>query len=142
MWSATLAFNGMTTAGMGLVSFPAHMVGHSLSALYDIAHGEGLSITLPGWMTYAMPKNPSKFARLGREIFHINEKDDLKAAEEGINHLKRWFSSIGSPVALKEVNVSEAEIGRIAENASATALVWGMKAYTKEVISDILHLCK
>jgi hypothetical protein len=56
--------------------------------------------------------------------------------------LKRWFSSIGSPIALKEVNVSEAEIGRIAENASATALVWGMEAYTKEVISEILRLCK
>jgi len=142
MWSATLAFNGLTTAGMGLVSFPAHMVGHSLSALYDIAHGEGLSITLPGWMIYAMPKNPSRFARLGREIFHIKEKEDLKAAAEGINHLKRWFSSIGSPVALKEANVPEAEIGRIAENASATASVWGMKPYTKEVISEILRLCK
>jgi hypothetical protein len=117
-------------------------VGHSLSALYDIAHGEGLSITLPGWMIYAMPKNPSKFARLGREIFHTKEKDDLKAAAEGINHLKRWFSSIGSPVSLKEANVPEAEIGRIAENASATALVWGMKTYTKEVISEILRLCK
>ncbi len=142
MWSATLAFNGLTTAGMGLVSFPAHMVGHSLSALYDIAHGEGLSVTLPAWMTYAMPKNPLKFARLGREIFHIKEKDDLKAAAEGINHLKRWFLSIGSPVTLKDVNVSEAEIGRIAENAAATAVVWGMKAYTKEVISEILHHCK
>jgi len=142
MWSATLAFNGLTTAGMGFVSFPAHMMGHSLSALYDIAHGAGLSITLPGWMIYAMPKNPSKFARLGREIFHIKEKDDLKTAAEGIDNLKRWFSSIGSPVSLKEVNVSEAEISRIAENASATGLVWGMKAYTKEVISEILHLCK
>lgn len=68
MWSATLAFNGLTTAGIGFVSFPAHMMGHSLSAFYDIAHGAGLSITLPGWMNYAMPKNPSKFARLGRDL--------------------------------------------------------------------------
>jgi hypothetical protein len=33
-------------------------------------------------------------------------------------------------------------MGRIAENAFATAAVRGMKAYTKEVISEILHLCK
>ena len=142
MWSATLAFNGLTTAGMGLVSFPAHMMGHTLSAFYDIAHGAGLSITLPGWMSYAMPKNPAKFARLGKEVFRINEKDDMKTAAEGIKQLRRWFSSIGSPVSLKEANVPEAEIGRIADNASATASVWGMKPYTKEVISEILRLCK
>lgn len=76
------------------------------------------------------------------EIFQIKEADDVKAAAEGIDRLKRWFSSIGSPVSLKEANVSEAEIGRIAENASATALVWGMKAYTREVIAEILSLCK
>jgi hypothetical protein len=33
-------------------------------------------------------------------------------------------------------------MGRIAEDASATAAVGGMKAYTKEIISEILHLCE
>jgi alcohol dehydrogenase YqhD (iron-dependent ADH family) len=142
MWSATLAFNGLTTAGMGFVSFPAHMIEHSLSALYDIAHGAGLSITLPGWMSFAAPSNPAKFARLGRIIFDIQETDDLKAAVEGIRRLKGWFSSIGSPVSLKEAGIAEGDIDRIAENASGTAAVWGMKKYTPEVIAEILNLCK
>ena len=142
MWSATLAFNGMTTAGMGFVSFPAHMIEHSLSALYDIAHGAGLSITLPAWMSFAAPGNPAKFARLGRIIFDIRETNDLKAAAEGIRRLKGWFSSIGSPVSLKEAGIAEGDIGRIAENASGTAAVWGMKSYTREIISNILHLSK
>ncbi|MFB3924608.1 MAG: iron-containing alcohol dehydrogenase [Syntrophales bacterium] len=141
MWSATLAFNGLTTAGMGFVSFPAHMIEHSLSALYDIAHGAGLSITLPGWMSYAAPANPAKFARLAREIFGVKETHDLKAAVEGIYLLKRWFASIGSPVSLKEANIPEDGIEKIAENACGTAVLWGMKAYTREVISDILRLC-
>ncbi len=142
MWSATLAFNGLTTAGMGFVSFPAHMIEHSLSALYDIAHGAGLSITLPGWMAYAVNGNPAKFARLGREIFRIEEKDALKAARQGIVLLKRWFTSIGSPVSLREAGIPESDIGKIAENAAGTAAVWGMKAYTREVIAGILQLCK
>jgi alcohol dehydrogenase YqhD (iron-dependent ADH family) len=142
MWSAILGFNGLTTAGMGFVSFPAHMIEHSLSALYDVAHGAGLSITLPGWMKYAVSKSPAKFARLGREVFGIEEADDLKAAVEGIDRLKRWFSAIGSPTSLKEAGIPEGDIGKIAENASAIAAVWGMKAYTKDVITDILNLCK
>ena len=142
MWSAILAFNGLTTAGMGFVSFPAHMIEHSLSALYDVAHGAGLSITLPGWMSYAVNKSPAKFARLGREVFGIEEADDLKAAVEGIDRLKRWFSSIGSPTSLKEAGIPEGDIGKIAENASVIAAVWGMKAYTRETIAEILNLCR
>ncbi len=142
MWAATLGFNGLTTAGMGFVSFPAHMIEHSLSALYDIAHGAGLSITLPGWMSWAVGKNPAKFARLAREVFGVAEKDDGKAAREGIRLLKSWFSSIGSPTTLNGAGIPEDDIGRIAGNACATAAVWGMKAYTAEVIAEILQLCK
>jgi hypothetical protein len=142
MWSATLAFNGLTTAGMGPVSFPAHMIEHSLSALYDIAHGAGLSITLPAWMSYAAPGNPAKFARLAREIFGVKEAGDMKAAVEGIGSLKRWFAGIGSPVSLKEAKIPEGEIDRISENAAATAALWGMKNYPREVISGILQSCK
>lgn len=142
MWSATLAFNGLTTAGMGFISLPAHMIEHSLSALYNIAHGAGLSITLPGWMKYTVHKNPAKFARLGREIFAIEETNDLAAAVEGIDRLKSWFSSIGSPTSLQGANIPEEDIDTIAENASILAKLWGLKDYTKEVISEILHLCK
>jgi alcohol dehydrogenase YqhD (iron-dependent ADH family) len=142
MWSATLAFNGLTTAGMGLITYPAHMMEHSLSALYDIAHGAGLSVILPGWMVYAVKKNPSKFARLGRKIFGINEADDIKAAVQGIHCLKRWFSSIGSPTSLKEAGIPESDIDRIAENSAELAKLWGLKDYTREVIIEVLRLCK
>jgi len=142
MWSATLAFNGLTSAGMGLISLPAHMIEHSLSALYDIAHGAGLSIIFPGWMKYAVHKKPAKVARLGRNIFDIRETDDMKAAVEGITRLERWFSSIGSPTSLKEAGIPESDIDRIAENSAALAKLWGLKDYTREVIVEVLRLCK
>jgi len=142
MWSATLGFNGLTAAGMGLIILPAHMIEHSLSALYDIAHGAGLSIVFPGWMKYAVHKKPAKFARLGRNIFDITETDDLKAAVEGINRLESWFSSIGSPTSLKEVGIPGSDIDRIAENSAALAKLWVLKDYTREVIVEVLRLCK
>ena len=142
MWSATLAFNGLTTAGMGMISLPVHMIEHSLSALYDIAHGAGLSIVLPGWMKYAVEKDPLKFARFAREIFKVKEADELREGIRGIDSLKSWFTSIGSPTSLKEGNIPEGDIGKITENAYALARVWGLKDYTKEVIAEILTLCK
>lgn len=142
MWSATLGFNGTTTAGMGFVSYPAHMIEHSLSAIYDIAHGAGLSIVLPGWMQYAVKKGPAKFARLAREVFNISKSDEMETAMAGIAALKSWFASIGSPVSLKAANIPEGDIGKIADNAANTAAVWGMKAYTKDVITEVLNLCR
>lgn len=142
MWAASLAFNGLTTAGMGNVSFPAHMLGHSLSALYDIPHGASLSITLPAWMTYFAPRNPRKFARLAREVFGIAERDDLKAASSGISRLREWFGAIGAPTSLGLCSVPASDIPRIAENAYGLAQVWGLKDYTLDVITGIYELCR
>lgn len=142
MWSGTLAFNGLPVAGMGVVGFPVHMIEHSLSALYDIAHGAGLSIVLPGWMTWSAAKKPARFARLAREFFGVAEADDAKAAAAGIAQLKAWFSAIGSPVSLKEGGIPEGDIGKIADNAVELARTWRLKDYTKEVIVDVLNHCR
>ncbi len=142
MWAATLAFNGLTTAGMGNVSFPAHMLGHSLSALYDVPHGASLSITLPAWMARFAPRNPRKFARLAREVFGIAEQDEVKAASAGIGRLRQWFGAIGAPTSFGACSIPASDIPRIAENAFGLAQVWGLKDYTMDVITGIYELCR
>lgn len=141
MWSATLAFNGLTSAGMGLISLPVHMIEHSLSALYDVPHGAGLSILTPGWMDYAVGSNPKRFARFAREIFGVESRTEMEEAQEGIRRLKAWFSGIGSPTSLEEVRIPEGDIDKITANAGRLAEVWQLKDYTPEVISDILRRC-
>lgn len=141
MWAATLAFNGLTTAGMGQVALPVHMIEHSLSALYDVAHGAGLSIVLPGWMKSQLQSKAGRFARLAREVFGVTAGNDEEAALAGSDQLKKWFSSIGSPVSLGEAQIPARDIEKIAENAAALAQVWGLKTYTKEAITDVLKLC-
>ena len=141
MWAATLAFNGLTTAGMGQIALPVHMIEHSLSALYDVAHGAGLSIVLPGWMKSQLPGKAGRFAKLGRDVFGVTAENDEEAARVCIEKLKSWFSMVGSPVSLGEAKIPAHDIEKIADNAAALAQVWGLKSYTKEVITDILKLC-
>lgn len=142
MWATTLAFNGLTTAGIGRAPLPVHMIEHSLSAIYDIAHGAGLSIVLPGWMKFALPEKYPKIAHFGRRIFNIEEEDDMEAARRGIEALKAWFVSIGSPVSLAEGNIPEEDIGKIAANAATLADVWGLTDYKSPVIESILEQCR
>jgi hypothetical protein len=139
MWASTLAFNGLTAAGLGTVQLPVHMIEHSLSALYDIAHGAGLSIVLPAWMTSVIDEKGSRLARLARQVFQIRAEDDKLAAEDCIATFKAWFTAIGSPVSLKQAGIPENDIGAITENAYALAQVWGLTGYTKERIAQILH---
>ncbi|MCX7982720.1 MAG: iron-containing alcohol dehydrogenase [Syntrophales bacterium] len=138
MWGSVLAFNGLTTAGVGRAPYPVHMIEHSLSALYDMAHGAGLAIVLPAWMTYALEEKEPRFARLGREIFGLSG-DDREVAKNTVQEIKKWFSSIGCAVTLGEAGISKDEIKRIAENAVHLAELWRMKDYTKDVILEVLN---
>ena len=135
MWTATLALNGLTTAGVGTYNFPNHMLEHSLSALYNIPHGAGLSIVIPAWMKWYSEKNQEQFQRFSKKIF------ELEGEQAGIEALEKWFAKIGSPVRLVEVDIPAEDIDKIADNAHALATLWGIGGiYTKEVIAGILRL--
>jgi NADP-dependent alcohol dehydrogenase len=134
-WAATLALNGICSAGIGHFSFPNHMIEHSLSALYDIAHGAGLAIVIPAWMKWYKEKNKEKFVRFAREIF-LGE-----GAEAGISGLEAWFRKIGAPVRLAEAGIPEGEIDIIAANAHRLSQKWQLQElYSRDTIAEILRL--
>ncbi len=134
MWTATLALNGLTTAGLKEYCFPNHMIEHSLSAIYNIAHGAGLAIIMPAWMKWYSNKKPARFERFADKIFGVQD------AEAGINELEKWFSSIHAPTRLKDAHIPADKIDMIAENAASLAKLWGIDdVYSKEVIAEILH---
>jgi len=141
MWSATLALNGMTGAGLGKVGFPMHMIEHSLSALYNVPHGAGLSVVIPGWMAYQAKRAPDKLAQFGERVFGITSGSMGKKAGGGIQALRSWFTKVKTPTSLTALHISAEDIPMIAENAVSLAKVWGMKDYTEEKIEEILKLC-
>ena len=136
-WAATLALNGLTPAGIGPYGFPNHMIEHSLSALYDIAHGAGLAIVIPAWLRWyhTQTRTPSQFDRFAAEIFGLDD------AAAGIDALEAWFVKIGAPVRLADAAIPGEDIERIAENAALLAKRWGIgEEYPPAVIAEILQL--
>ncbi len=65
------------------------MIEHSLSALFNISHGAGLSVVMPAWMKWY----PFLFERFAQHLF------GLKTAEQGILALEKWFYKIGTQLA-------------------------------------------
>ncbi len=133
-WVAIQALNGLTPAGTTGGNFPNHMIEHSLSALYNVAHGAGLSIVIPAWMKWYKNQNIKQFERFSREVFA------QESADAGIEKLEAWFAKIGAPVTLADANIPKEEIEALAENAYETSKIWGMdKEYSKDIIAEILE---
>lgn len=141
MWCATLALNGWTAAGLGLVGFPMHMIEHTLSAHYDIAHGAGLSVVMPAWLTHQAERAPHKFAQFGRRVFQVEEKEGRAAGQAGIGCLKEWLRGAGCPTSLAELGIGPDNIPFLAEQSLPLAKLWRLKEYDQEKIETILRSC-
>jgi len=136
MWASSLALCGITFSGAGPLALPCHVIEHSLSAFYDIPHGMGLAIVMPGWMKYVKKEKDKPILEFCKEIFGSHNID------EGIEKFEGWMRSIGAPVRLSEADIPKEDIPSLAENAYQLAVKWGLgDIYTPSVIEDILKLC-
>lgn len=109
MLDATLALNGLTSYGKVVGDWGVHSMGHELSLLYDTPHGASLSIAYPAWLKLHQHKIPDRISKLGKEVFGVN------TADETIEALTQFFTSIQSPVSIAEIGLDAANKPEIIE---------------------------
>ncbi|GAB4058570.1 iron-containing alcohol dehydrogenase [Uliginosibacterium sediminicola] len=132
-WASTQALNGLIYSGTAGFSYPNHMIEHSLSALFNVPHGAGLSVVMPAWMKWYHSHNPQQFQRFAREIF------GLESAEQGITALENWFDKIGTPTRLSQLGITETELPATIDNVLGNAKWFGIAdIYTRDVVTRIL----
>lgn len=131
MMAGTVALNGQLRWGFN-GDWASHGLEHAVSAVFDIAHAEGLAIVMPNWMKYVMPNNIAKFKKFAVNVFDVdtNGKTDEEVALEGINKLQNFWKSIGAPTTLAEKNIYEADIPKMVEAVSRD--LGNMQKLTKE----------
>lgn len=142
MWCATLAWNNLAPAGVGTWFKPNHMIGHSMSALYDTPHGASLSITLSGWLPWYAEKRSTRLAQLGKAVFDINETSIPTSAQATIAAFRSWFKRLNSPTTLADIGVDAEGTRRIIENVIHCAPRWGLPHYNEAVLADIFRRCE
>lgn len=102
LWCSTLSHNNLTECGRGK-DFSVHKIGMALSAMYDYTHGATLSAVWGAWARYQLDAAPERFAKYARNVFAIEEEDDIKAAEAGILKSEKFWKDIGMPINLHEL---------------------------------------
>ncbi len=141
MWCATLGGNGLNTAGIGIYSMPCHTLEHPLSAVYDIAHGSGLSIITPAWLSLRLKDKKDRIARFGREVFGLAQKNDQQAAEETIKALKNWYVKIGTPVSMKEAGIYAPNIQQLVSLALKGAKLRRVPELPERFVEKLYQAC-
>ena len=133
-WAATLALNGLTFSGCAGFSFPNHAIEHSLSALFNVPHGAGLSTVIPAWMKWYHARNPAQFTRFAKHVFGVD------TPEAGIAALEAWFNNIGTPTRLGQLGIKESDLAAIGDNVQISLQRFGLAAqYTPAVVDEILR---
>lgn len=134
-WASTQALNGLIYTGTAGFSYPNHMMEHSLSALFNVPHGAGLSVIMPAWMKWYHRRNPAQFQRFAKNIF------GLETAEQGIEALEKWFDKIGTPTRLSQLGITANDVPALTQNMLGNAQWFGIaEAYTPDVVATILGL--
>jgi alcohol dehydrogenase YqhD (iron-dependent ADH family) len=125
MWSGTVAHNGMCGVGRA-EDWTSHAMEHEISALYGVAHGAGLAVVFPAWMTYMAAHNPAKIQQYAQRVWGRD------TAQEGIAALRDFLRSIGMPTTFAELGIDSPDI---------PTMVSKLHENKGDVIGSYMQLC-
>jgi len=109
MWSGTIAHNGICGTGRA-EDWVSHFMEHEISAVYNVAHGAGLAVVFPAWITFMAHHHPAKPAQLARRVFGVTDTDDTAAALKGVESLRSLFASLGLPLNMAQLGIPDPDI--------------------------------
>ena len=86
MWCATLGLNGLIGAGVPQ-DWATHMVGHEITALYDLDHGKTLACVLPAMLTVRARGKRLKLLQYAERVWGLTTGDEEARIETAMLRL-------------------------------------------------------
>lgn len=144
--SGNIAHNGLLGLGREQ-DWASHKIEHELSAIYDVAHGAGLSVVTPAWMKYVYKENMPMFEQFAVNVMGVEKecKSQEEIINEGIEKLKSFYKKLELPTSLKELNINESNLDLMAKkstnfNDGKEILIGGLKKLNWEDVLAIYNL--
>jgi len=101
MWCATMALNGLLQKGVP-TDWATHMIGHELTALYEIDHARTLAIIGPNLYRVMFETKKEKLAQYGERVWNISGNSVEEKAEKAIAKTVDFFHEMGMKTKLSE----------------------------------------
>jgi NADP-dependent alcohol dehydrogenase len=101
VWSATMALNGLIQKGVPS-DWATHMIGHELTALYEIDHARTLAIIGPNLYKVMFETKKDKLAQYGQRVWKIKGNSTEEIAEKAIEKTVEFYHKMGMKTKLSE----------------------------------------
>jgi NADP-dependent alcohol dehydrogenase len=134
VWSATMALNGLIGAGVPQ-DWTTHMIGHELTALFGIDHGQTLAIVFPAVLEVRRAQKRAKLLQYAERVWHIGSGSEEKKIDQAIRKTREFFESLGVKTRLSQYGIGADKIPAVIEQLKGH----GMTALseTRDVSLDI-----
>ncbi|PIG93567.1 iron-containing alcohol dehydrogenase [Gloeocapsopsis sp. IPPAS B-1203] len=141
MWCATMALNGLIGAGVPQ-DWATHMIGHELTALHGLDHGQTLAVVLPSVLEIKRDTKREKLLQYAKRVWGITQGDEEQIITEAIARTRHFFESVGVPTRMSAYDVSAETIPEISDRLKNRGMVaLGEKQdITPQVVEEILTL--
>lgn len=143
MWASSLAHNGLTQCGRG-GQLMVHQLEHELSAMYPrIAHGAGLAALWCSWARYVYRDSMDRFLQYARNVWELKTggENPEEVILKAIDLQENYYRSIGMPVSLRELDVKEEDLEKLAFLCSREK-TRALDGYKKLAYEDMLAIYK
>ena len=101
VWSATMALNGLIQKGVPS-DWATHMIGHELTALYEIDHARTLAIIGPNLYKVMFETKKEKLAQYGQRVWNLTGDSTDAIAHQAIEKTVEFFHTMGMKTKLSE----------------------------------------
>lgn len=101
VWSATMALNGLIQKGVPS-DWATHMIGHELTALYEIDHARTLAIIGPNLYRVMFDSKKEKLAQYGQRVWNLTGVSIEEIAEKAIEKTVEFLHTMGMKTKLSE----------------------------------------
>lgn len=126
VWCATLALNGIIGSGVPQ-DWATHMIGHELTALFGIDHGQTLAIVMPALLELRREQKRAKLLQYAQRVWHIESGSEEEKIDLAIQKTREFFESLGVKTRLSQYGVEADKIPVIVEQLK----VHGMTALSE-----------
>jgi NADP-dependent alcohol dehydrogenase len=142
MWTATLALNGLIGAGVPQ-DWATHMVGHELTALYNLDHAQTLAVVLPAMLRVRREAKRGKLLQYAERVWNIREGSEDARIDEAIARTEAFFRQVGVGTRLPDYQLGREAIEPVVKALEAHGMVklGEHRDVTSEVSRKVLELC-
>jgi len=140
VWTATMALNGLIAVGVPQ-DWATHMIGHELTALFGIDHGQSLAIVLPSLLEVRRDRKLAKLVQFAERVWGVREGTDADKADAAIAATRAFFESLGVPTRLSGHGIGVERIPEVIEQLKAHGMVaiGETRDLTPDIAWQILH---